>query len=153
MSSPDTSESSFNLNPLTMAIVGGIFILGVVLGIVFSNNSTLSNSESVTSVVDFDNQAPNPELCAKFGASALVTETRTFMTLDPKMAFTSQPKVSWGCVIRSSNWAVLEQKNLLDTDEMRQCRNRLNTFGYTGNLDNPDGSEVNCLYQDKSRRF
>lgn len=153
MSAPSSSEPAFNLNPLTMAIVGGIFILGIVLGIVFSNNSNFSTSESVTSVIDFDKQAPNPEVCANYGASALVTETRTFMTLDPKMAFTSQPKVSWGCVIRSSNWAVLEQKTSLDTDEMRQCRNRLNTFGYTGDLDNPDGSEVNCLYQDKSRRF
>ncbi len=135
-----------------MAIVGGIFILGIVLGIVFSNNSTLSTSESVNSVIDFDNQAPNADICAKYGASALVSETRTFMTLDPKMTFISQPKVSWGCVIRRSNWAVLDQKNLVDSDEMRQCRERLNTFGYTGDL-NTDGSEVNCLYQDKSRRF
>ena len=152
MSSPPSSEPAFALNPLTMAIVGGIFILGIVLGIVFSNNSTLSTSESVNSVIDFDNQAPNADVCAKYGASALVSETRTFMTLDPKMTLISQPKVSWGCVIRSSNWAVLEQKNQLDSDEMRQCRNRLNTFGYTGDLDS-DSAEVNCLYQDKSRRF
>ncbi|MDJ0706650.1 MAG: DUF3172 domain-containing protein [Leptolyngbyaceae cyanobacterium MO_188.B28] len=151
MASPPSSEPAFDLNPLTMAIVGGIFILGIVLGIVFSNNSTLSTSESVNSVIDFDNQAPNADICAKFGASALVSETRTFMTLDPKMTLISQPKVSWGCVIRHSNWAVLEQKGLLSSEDMKQCQNRLNTFGYTGDL-NTD-SEVNCLYQDKSRRF
>lgn len=153
MSSPSSSEPAFNLTPLTMAIVGGIFILGVVLGIVFSNSANFANPGNITSEIELDQNAPNPEVCAQYGASAIVTETRTFMTLDPKMSFTSQPKVSWGCVIRSSNWAVLEQQNLLNSDEMQQCRRRLNTFGYTGDL-NSDASQVNCLYQDNSsRRF
>ena len=135
-----------------MAIVGGIFILGVVLGIVFSNSANFSNPDNVTSEIELDQKAPSPEICAQYGASAIVTETRTFITLDPKMSFISQPKVAWGCVLRSSNWAVLEQQDLLGSDEMRQCRNRLNTFGYTGDL-NSDASEIDCLYQDRGRRF
>jgi hypothetical protein len=54
-----------------------------------------------------------------------------------------------GCVLRQNNWAILEQRRLVSSDQVRECRQRLNTFGFTGNLDseNPD---IRCIYQNQA---
>jgi hypothetical protein len=46
----------------------------------------------------------------------------------------------------------LEDKNLLTREEVRDCRNRMNTFAFTGNLEN--SPQINCVYQnDSAGRF
>jgi hypothetical protein len=50
-----------------------------------------------------------------------------------------------GCILRRNNWAILEQKGLVSSDQVRDCKNRMNTFGFTGVL---EGSpRIDCVYQ------
>lgn len=142
------------LGGMNWAVVAGIFVLGIVLGVVVAYNSNFSGDQSVATEAQIDSLAPNPELCAQYGASAIVTDTRVFVTLNPRRVFVSQPQSSPGCVMRTSNWSVLEQKDVLNSEEMRSCRNRMNTFGFTGDLNTPKAAKVDCIYQnDGGGRF
>ncbi|NET38517.1 MAG: DUF3172 domain-containing protein [Cyanothece sp. SIO1E1] len=138
--------SSFNY--ATIAILGGVFILGITLGIAFSSTANFS-PENVATRVEIDASAPNPELCAQFGASAIAADTRFFITLNPFNVYVSQPKMQPGCVLRSNNWAVLDQRNVVTSKDRDLCRRRMNTFAFTGDLggENPD---VRCVYQNNS---
>jgi Protein of unknown function (DUF3172) len=50
-----------------------------------------------------------------------------------------------GCVMRSNNWSILEQRKLLNGDRVRECKQKMNTFGFTGSLESkPD---ITCIYQ------
>lgn len=146
-------ESSMNGGPgsgpgsMNWAVMAGIFVLGLVLGAVVVFSTNFSGDQSVATEAQIDRMAPNPELCAQYGASALVTDTRVFVTLNPRRVFVSQPQYSPGCVMRTSNWSVLEQKDVINSEEMRSCRNRMNTFGFTGDLDTPEAAKVDCIYQ------
>lgn len=135
---------------MNWAVMGGIFVLGIVLGVVVAYNFNFSGDQSVATEAQIDRMAPNSELCAQYGASAIVTDTRVFVTLNPRRVFVSQPQYSPGCVMRTSNWSVLQQKDVLNSEEMRACRNRMNTFGYTGDLDTPKEAKVDCIYQNDS---
>lgn len=141
-------------NATTLAILAGVLILGIGIGMGFSS-VTSSSSFSGTKIVtqnDLDSKAPNPEQCAQFGASAIVTDMRVFVTLNPLNFYVSQPASRPGCVLRSNNWSVLEQRGLLKPEEVRACRQRMNTFGFTGQLENTP--EINCVYQnDASKNF
>lgn len=142
------------IGSMNWAVMGGIFVLGIVLGVVVAYNANFSGNQSVATEAQIDSMAPNPELCAQYGASAIVTDTRMFVTLNPRRVFVSQPQYSPGCVMRTSNWSVLEQKDVINSEEMRSCRNRMNTFGYTGDLDTPKEAKVDCIYQnDGGGRF
>lgn len=135
-------------NFTTIAILGGVLILGIGIGIAFSSTTTLSPS-NVASRDFIDTKAPNPELCVQYGASAMVMDARLFVTLNPFNVYVSQPSIRPGCVIRQNNWAILENRRLVTSDQVRDCKNRLNTFGFTGSLDgeNPD---IRCIYQNES---
>ncbi|NJL88009.1 MAG: DUF3172 domain-containing protein [Leptolyngbyaceae cyanobacterium SM1_1_3] len=131
-------------NYLTVAVLGGIFILGIALGIVFSSSASFS-PENIASREAIDRSAPNPELCARYGASAVVSDMRVFLTFNPFNVYLSQPRMQPGCVIRRNNWAILEQRDLVTSTDVRQCRNRMNTFGYTGDIG--DKPAIDCIYQ------
>jgi hypothetical protein len=129
------------------ALLGGVFILGVGVGIAFSS-STNFNPASIDSRIEIDRQAPNAELCQQYGASAIVTDMRVFLTLNPFNVFVTQPVMQPGCVLRQNNWAVLEQNKLVNSEQVRDCKQRMNTFGFTGRLDsNP---KINCIYQNEA---
>jgi hypothetical protein len=96
-----------------------------------------------------DRSVPNTELCVQFGASAMVTDMRVFVTLNPFNVYVTQPSMQPGCVLRQNNWAVLEQKGLVSSDQVRDCKRRMNTFGFTGNLDTKD-HEIKCIYQNEA---
>ncbi|MCZ0901857.1 DUF3172 domain-containing protein, partial [Microcoleus sp. HI-ES] len=85
-----------------------VFILGIGIGIAFSSTATIS-PENVASREFIDRSAPNPELCVQFGASAMVTDMRLYVTLNPFNVYISQPSMRPGCVLRTNNWAILEQ--------------------------------------------
>ncbi len=53
-----------------------------------------------------------------------------------------------GCVVRSSDWAILERENLVSSPQIRECKNRMNTFGYTGKLEN--SPQIDCIYQNEA---
>lgn len=154
-STPRTTTSSkpsifqspiFNLT--TIAILGGVLVLGIGIGIAFSSTTTLAPS-NVASREFIDLKAPNPEICVQYGASAMVMDARLFVTLNPFNVYVSQPNIRPGCVIRQNNWAILENKKLVTSDQVRECKNRLNTFGFTGNLDS-EKPDIRCIYQNEA---
>ncbi|MBD2410702.1 DUF3172 domain-containing protein [Nostoc sp. FACHB-973] len=146
-SKPSAFQSPmFNL--FTIAIMGGVLILGIGIGIAFSSTTTLAPS-NVASREFIDTKAPNPEICVQYGASAMVMDARLFVTLNPFNVYVSQPSMRPGCVIRQNNWALLEQRKLVTSDQVRDCKNRLNTFGFTGNLDS-DKPDIRCIYQNEA---
>jgi hypothetical protein len=122
-----------------------VLILGIGIGIAFSSTTTLSSS-NVASREFIDTKAPNPEICVQYGASAMVMDARLFVTLNPFNVYVAQPNIRPGCVIRQNNWAILENKKLVTSDQVRECKNRLNTFGFTGDLNSekPDISTWGC---------
>ncbi|AFZ14746.1 hypothetical protein Cri9333_3938 [Crinalium epipsammum PCC 9333] len=147
--SPFGKSSPFNYTSL--AILGGVFILGIGVGIAFSSTATLDN-KNVASRDYFDQMAPNPEICVQYGASAMVMDTRLFVTLNPFNVYISQPSMRPGCVLRTNNWSLLEQRKLVTSDQVRDCKQRMNTFGFTGVLEaSPD---ISCIYQnDAAKNF
>ena len=129
------------------AILASVFILGIVVGIAlnFSNNSDLSG---IDSRIEIDQQAPNAQLCQQFGASAIVSDMRIYLTLNPFNVFVTQPIMEPGCVLRQNNWSLLEKQNLVSNEQVRDCKRRMNTFGYTGVLEGKP--RINCIYQNDS---
>ena len=122
-------------------------MLGIGVGIAFSSGVSV-NPENVVSREAIDRSAPNAELCVQYGASAMVSDVRVFVTLNPFNVYVTQPSMRPGCVLRRNNWAVLEQKKVVTSEQVRECKNRLNTFGFTGDLDsNPD---IECIYQNEA---
>jgi hypothetical protein len=41
-----------------------------------------------------------------------------------------------GCVLRNNDWAVLQQQNLVTSAKVNECKQSLNTFAFTGKLEN-----------------
>ncbi len=137
-------QTESKINSRTLAVLGGVFIIGVGVGVTFSKTTTL-NPDNVASTQFIDQAAPNPDVCVQFGASAIAVDTRIFVTFNPFSVFVSQPLMQPGCVIRANNVALLEQRKLITGEQLRSCRQRLHTFGYVGNLEgNP---EISCVYQ------
>jgi hypothetical protein len=135
-------------NFTTIAILGGVLILGIGIGIAFSSTTTLSPS-NVASRDFIDTKAPNPEICVQYGASAMVMDARLFVTLNPFNVYVSQPSIRPGCVLRTNNWSILENRRLVTSEQVRDCKNRLNTFGFTGSLESED-PDIRCIYQNES---
>jgi hypothetical protein len=124
-------------------------VLGIGVGIAFSSTATFSATNVVSR--DFiDASAPNKDICVQFGASAMVMDTRLFVTMNPFNVYISQPSMRPGCVLRTNNWAVLEQRKLVTGDQVRDCKNRMNTFGFTGALES--SPEISCIYQNDSAK-
>ncbi|MGK7875455.1 MAG: DUF3172 domain-containing protein [Xenococcaceae cyanobacterium] len=146
-SSPPRQSSFFNFNVATIALLAAIFILGVGVGIVYSSGQNF-NTANVASREIIDRSAPNPELCIQFGASAIVSDMRVFITLNPFNVFVTQPSMRPGCVLRRNNWSILEQQNLVNSEQVRDCKHRMNTFGFTGNLES--SPEISCIYQNEA---
>ncbi len=135
------------LNYTSIALFGGIFVLGVGVGIGFSSTASFT-PENVASREVIDRSAPNPELCVQYGASAMVADLRVFLTLNPFNVYVTQPTMRPGCVLRRNNWSILEQQGLVNPDQVRDCKNRMNTFGFTGVL---EGSpKIDCIYQNEA---
>lgn len=143
---PSSAQSSVRgfLNYTSLAIFGAIFIIGILVGITFSSGSNV-NPGSINTRIEIDRQVPDAEICQSFGASAIVTDMRVFLTLNPFGVFINQPVMRPGCVLRQSNWSILEQKKAVNSEEIRDCKRRMNTFGFTGSLDS--SPKIDCIYQ------
>lgn len=146
---PESSGSGFfkKLNYALVALIGGIFVLGIGVGIGLSSTTTV-NPENVVSRDFIDRSAPNPELCVQYGASAMVTDMRLFVTLSPFSVYVTQPTMQPGCVLRRNNWTILEQRKLINSQRVNECKNRMNTFGFTGVLEGKP--KIDCIYQNDS---
>lgn len=135
------------LSAVNLAVLAAIFIVGIGIGILFSSTATFSTS-NVASREAIDRSAPNAELCVQFGASAISMDLRAFVTLNPFNVYVSQPNMQPGCVLRSTNWAVLERNNLVSSEDVNQCRKRLNTFAFVGDIERKDSNpKIDCVYQ------
>ncbi|MEM9451553.1 MAG: DUF3172 domain-containing protein, partial [Cyanobacteria bacterium P01_E01_bin.6] len=116
------------------AMIGSVLIIGIAVGAFFGYSANFSN-ESVASRVVIEESVANPEICAQFGAGAIAIDLRAFVTLNPFKVFISQPLMQPGCVLRSNNWDILESRGLLVSDDIRDCKRRMNTFGFTGDIE------------------
>ena len=140
-------KAAFNFS--SIALLAGVLVLGIGIGIAFSSTVTLSPT-NVASGEFIDRSAPNPEMCAQLGASAMVMDTRLFVSLNPFNVYVSQPSLRPGCVLRTNNWQILEQRRLVTSEQVRDCKNRMNTFAFTGDLgSSPD---ISCVYQNDSAK-
>jgi hypothetical protein len=130
-------------------ILGAVLVLGIGIGIAFSSSANFA-PENVATREAIDRAAPNPTLCAQFGASAIAVDMRMFVTLNPFNAYVAQPTMQPACVLRSNNWAVLEKRKLVTSQDVRECKNRMNTFGFVGELEkSPD---IECIYQNDAAK-
>lgn len=151
---PPSNKSSFGslVNSTTLAIMGAILVLGIGLGIAFSTTINVS-PESVASRVVIEESVANPQVCAQYGAGAITMDLRAFVTLNPFNVYVSQPLMQPGCVLRSNNWALLEQRDLVSQEQVRDCKQRLNTFGFTGDIEkNGATPKIDCVYQNDAAR-
>lgn len=137
----------FKINLASLAIFGVVFLLGMGIGIGFSSTASFS-PKNVASREVIDRSAPNTELCVQFGASAVVSDLRVFLTLNPFNVYVTQPVMQPGCVIRSNNWSVLQQMKAISPEQERACKNRMNTFAFTGSLE--ASPKISCVYQNDS---
>ncbi|AFZ30837.1 hypothetical protein Glo7428_2325 [Gloeocapsa sp. PCC 7428] len=151
---PETKSPGFvstALNYTSIFVLAGVFILGIGIGIAFSTTTTLSPG-NVVSREFIDQTAPNPELCVQYGASAMELDTRLFVSLNPFNVYVAQPSLRPGCVLRTSNWDLLVQRRLVTSDQVRDCKQRMNTFAFTGDLGS--SPEISCVYQnDAAKNF
>lgn len=142
-SSPPEKQNPFDVAKI--AILATVFIVGIVIGLSLNLSSASDNLATVDSSLQIDRKAPNPEVCQQFGASAIVTDMRVFLTLNPFSVYLTQPQMQPGCVLRRTNWSVLEQPNLVSSEQVRDCKRRMNTFGFVGTLEGRP--KIDCVYQ------
>jgi hypothetical protein len=148
---PKSSPLKTAFNYASIFVLAGVFVLGIGIGIAFSS-TTITDTRNVASREFIDRAAPNAELCVQYGASAMVMDTRLFVSLNPFNVYVSQPSLRPGCVLRTNSWNLLEERRLVTNEQVRDCKNRMNTFGFTGDLGN--SPEVNCVYQnDGAKNF
>lgn len=138
------------LSATSLAVLAGVFILGIGIGLGFSSVATSGGTGKIVTLSDLESKAPNAEVCVQFGASAIAMDTRIFVTLNPLNVFVSQPTTQPGCVLRSNNWAILEQRGLVNSEQVRDCKQRMNTFGFTGTLES--SPKIDCVYQNDAAK-
>jgi hypothetical protein len=68
-----------------------------------------------------------------------------YTTLNPSTSFVTQPALQPGCVIRRENWTVLQKQGAISNEDVRECKQRMNTFAYIGSI--RDKPIVKCVYQ------
>ena len=144
-SNPNPPEKKSPLDVAKIAILGSVFVVGIVIGLSLNLSSGSNDIRSVDNSLQIDRAAPNPEVCQQFGASAVVTDMRVFLTLNPFSVYLTQPRMQPGCVLRRTNWSLLEQKNLVSSEQVRDCKRRMNTFGFVGPLEGQP--KIDCVYQ------
>ena len=142
---PNPAEKKSPLDVAKIAILGSVFVIGIVIGLSLNLSSGSAGNNSVDSSLQIDRAAPNPEICQQFGASAIVTDMRVFLTLNPFSVYLTQPRMQPGCVLRRTNWSVIEQRNLVSSEQVRDCKRRMNTFGFVGVLESKP--KIDCVYQ------
>jgi hypothetical protein len=139
---PPGGGISFNM--ATLAVLGGVLVVGIGIGSAVTSTTTGSQG-NIASQQQLDMAVPDPEFCRQWGASAFVMDIEIYTTMNPSSSFVTQPKLQPGCVIRRENWAVLEKQGAITPQQMRECKQRMNTFAYIGSV--RDKPVVRCVYQ------
>ena len=141
---PAASEQKISLNTGTIAVLAGVLILGVGIGSAITS-TTDGGQGNIASQQQLDMAVPDPEFCRQWGASAFVIDVEMYTTLNPSTSFVTQPALQPGCVIRRENWTVLQKEGAISNEDVRECKQRMNTFAYIGSI--RDKPIVKCVYQ------
>jgi hypothetical protein len=134
----------FQFNVGTLAILAGVLVVGIGIGTAISS-TTQGDQGNIASSQQLDMAVPDPEFCRQWGASAFVMDVELYTTMNPSSSFVTQPELKAGCVIRRENWSVLQKEGAVTNEQMRQCKQRMNTFAYIGSV--KDKPIVRCVYQ------
>jgi hypothetical protein len=137
-------KGPFNFNVASIALLAGVLIVGIGIGTALSSN-TAGDQGNIASSQQLDMAVADPEFCKQWGASAFVVDVEMYTTMNPSTSFVTQPKLQPGCVIRRENWSVLQKEGAVTNEQMRQCKQRMNTFAYIGSI--KDKPVVRCVYQ------
>ncbi|MFN5857334.1 MAG: DUF3172 domain-containing protein [Pseudanabaenaceae cyanobacterium] len=130
---------------IRLAIAGAIFAIGIGVGIALS---TLNPTPRTVDAIRLDNLAPSRDFCNNYGSSAMVMSSRVYITLNPFNVYISQAEPVPGCVVLPNNWNLLLQKGALSEQEIRVCKDKMNTFGFTGDLEKKPF--VDCIYESRN---
>jgi len=135
-------------------LLAGTFVLGIGLGVTIDSQVNTNPKDLASRRDAIDQAAPNPALCAKLGASAMAFDQRVFVSFNPFNVYVSQADVKPACVLRDSNVVpVLKSRGLINDDEVRSCKNNMNTWAFVGDLQ--DRPQLSCVYksQDAQNEF
>ena len=136
--------NGFQFNVASGAILAGVLVVGIGIGTGISS-TTQGDQGNIASSQQLDMAVPDPEFCRQWGASAFVMDIELYTTMNPSTSFVTQPALKPGCVIRRENWSVLQKQGAVTSEQMRQCKQRMNTFAYIGSV--KDKPIVRCVYQ------
>ncbi len=141
---PPPGGGGIRMNTGTLAILAGVLVVGVGIGSAITS-TTQGGQGNIASQQQLDMAVPDPEFCRQWGASAFVIDVEMYTTLNPSTSFVTQPALQPGCVVRRENWSVLQKQGAITNEDVRECKQRMNTFAYIGSIrDNPI---VRCVYQ------
>jgi hypothetical protein len=126
------------------ALLAGVLVVGIGIGSAVTS-TTQGSQGNIASGQQLDMAVPDPEFCKQWGASAFVMDVELYTTMNPSSSFVTQPTLQPGCVIRRENWAVLQKQGAVTSEQMRECKQRMNTFAYIGSI--RDKPVVRCVYQ------
>ncbi|WP_216903894.1 DUF3172 domain-containing protein [Synechococcus sp. CCY 9618] len=141
---PPGGGPNIQLNVATVAVLAGVLVVGIGIGSAVTS-TTQGNQGNIASAQQLDMAVPDPEFCKQWGASAFVMDIELYTTMNPSSSFVTQPTLQPGCVIRRENWSVLQKEGAVTAEQMRQCKQRMNTFAYIGSV--RDKPVVRCVYQ------
>jgi len=127
-----------------VALLAGVLVVGIGIGSAVTS-TTQGSQGNIASGQQLDMAVPDPEFCKQWGASAFVMDVEMYTTMNPSSSFVTQPTLQPGCVIRRENWAVLQKQGAVTAEQMRECKQRMNTFAYIGSI--RDKPVVRCVYQ------
>ena len=141
---PGGGPGGIRMNTGTIAILAGVLVVGVGIGSAITS-TTQGGQGNIASQQQLDMAVPDPEFCRQWGASAFVIDVEMYTTLNPSTSFVTQPALQPGCVIRRENWSVLQKQGAITNEDVRECKQRMNTFAYIGSI--RDQPVVRCVYQ------
>jgi hypothetical protein len=131
-----------------VAVLAGVLVVGIGIGSAVTS-TTRGDQGNIASSQQLDMAVPDPEFCRQWGASAFVMDIELYTTMNPSSSFVTQPSMQPGCVIRRENWSVLQKEGAITSEQMRECKQRMNTFAYIGSI--RDKPVVRCVYQTDAR--
>jgi hypothetical protein len=143
-SGPTDGGGGIKINSNSIAILAGVLVVGVGIGSLITS-TTSGGQGNIASQQQLDMAVPDPDFCRQYGASAFVIDIEMYTTLNPSTSFVTQPALQPGCVIRRENWTVLQKQGAINNEDVRECKQRMNTFAYIGSI--RDQPIVRCVYQ------
>ena len=138
---------------VSQALLAGVFVLGIGTGVTVDSQINTSPKD-LASRDAIDQAAPNARLCSSYGASAMAFDQRVFVSFNPFNTYVAQTDVKPACVLRESNVvSVLKERGLINSDEVRSCKQNMNTWAFVGDLN--EYPQLSCVYksQDAQNEF